>query len=182
MLYMLEWELTREARNEAQERFLETGGPQPSGVKMLGRWGSLSTKGFVLAETDDLTALGMWIQEWGDLMTFDVIPVLTDEQMVEVFRQTVFVFEDLLSVDDRSFREILQNTGSEMLVKAMKAASEETNEKIFHNLSERASEMLREDLEAIGEVEPKVAEEAQQSIVEIAKSLEAQEKIVLPGK
>jgi len=181
MLFMLEWELTPEARDEAQKRFLETGGLPPSGVKMLGRWGSLSTKGFVLAEADDLTALGKWIQEWGDLMTFDVTPVLTDEQMVEAF-QTMFGFEDLLNVDDKSFREILQNVSNVIVASAMKASSEEMNEKIFHSLSERASVMLREDLEAMGQVEAKTANEAQQSIVEIAKSLEAQEKIVLPRK
>ena len=85
MLYHIQYEIAPTARNEAQARFKETGGGPPEGVTMVGRWhfaGGL--KGFVLAETSDPVALGKWTQEWTDLLTFEVTPVLNDEQVMEV--------------------------------------------------------------------------------------------------
>jgi len=105
-----------------------------------------------------------------------------DNDMADAIRQKMFIFEDLLDVDAKSFRELLQNVGNDVVVKAIKTASDEMKEKIFANLSERAAEMLREDLEVMGPVKLKEVEEAQQSIIKIAKSLEAEGKIVLVGK
>jgi len=105
-----------------------------------------------------------------------------DSDIAEKIRQKMFVFEDLLQVDDKSFREILQNIDNEGLVKALKTASEELKEKIFSNLSERAAEMLREDMEVQGPVRLKEVEEAQQNIMRTAKKLEADGRIVLGSK
>ena len=94
----------------------------------------------------------------------------------------MFVFEDLLNTEDRGFREILQNVDNQELAKALKTASEEMKQKIFNNLSERAAEMLKEDMEVMGPVRLREVEEAQQNIIKVAKRLEAEGKIVLVGK
>jgi flagellar motor switch protein FliG len=91
----------------------------------------------------------------------------------------MFVFEDLLKVDDRGMREILKKVESQQLVIAMKTASEEMKQKIMDNLSSRAAEMLLEDLEVMGPVRLTEVEEAQQGIVSVAKELEAEGTIVL---
>ena len=105
-----------------------------------------------------------------------------DGDLAEKIRQKMFIFEDLLQVDDKSFREILQNIDNEGLVKALKTASEELKEKIFSNLSERAAEMLKEDMEVQGPVRLKEVEETQQNIMRTAKKLEADGRIVLGSK
>jgi flagellar motor switch protein FliG len=105
-----------------------------------------------------------------------------DPALAEMIRQKMFVFEDLLQVEDKSFREILQNVDNQTVAKALKTASEEMKEKIFGNLSERASEMLREDIEVMGPVRLREVEEAQQEIIRVAKKLESDGRIVLAGK
>jgi len=105
-----------------------------------------------------------------------------DGELAEQIRQKMFIFEDLLEVDNRGFREILQNVDNQILVKALKTAPEEMKEKIMKNLSERAADMLREDMEVMGPIRLKEVEEAQQTIIRIAKKLEEEGKIVIGGK
>ena len=105
-----------------------------------------------------------------------------DGDLAETIRRKMFVFEDLLKVDDRSFREILKNIDNQLLIKALKTASEEMKQKIFGNLSERAAGMLKEDIEVMGPVRLKEVEEAQQAIIRAAKTLEGDGKIVLVAK
>ena len=105
-----------------------------------------------------------------------------DGDMADMIRQKMFLFEDLISVDAQSFREILQNVSNDVMAKALKTATEELREKVFSSMSERASEMLKEDLEVLGPVRLKEVEESQQSIIRVAKNLEAEGKIALAGK
>lgn len=105
-----------------------------------------------------------------------------DGDLADKIRQKMFIFEDLLEIEDKNFREILQNVDNQLLSRALKTASEEMKEKIFRNLSERASEMLKEDMEVMGPVRLSEVEDAQQGIVKIAKKLEAEGKIVFAGK
>lgn len=105
-----------------------------------------------------------------------------DSDLAEAIRQKMFVFEDLLQVDTRSFREILQNVDNDTVAKALKTSSEGLKEMIFSNLSERASEMLREDMEVMGPVRLKEVEESQQTILRVAKRLEQEGTIVLGSK
>jgi flagellar motor switch protein FliG len=102
-----------------------------------------------------------------------------DDGLAEMVRQKMFVFEDLLQLEDRNFRDILQNVDNQMLIKALKTSSEEMKNKIFSNLSERASEMLKEDMEVMGPIKLREVEEAQQEIIRTAKRLESEGKIVL---
>jgi flagellar motor switch protein FliG len=106
----------------------------------------------------------------------------SDSELAEKIRQKMFVFEDLLEADDRGFREILQNVENQELAKALKTASEEMKEKIFSNLSLRAAEMLKEDMEVMGPVKLSEVEAAQQSILKAAKRLESEGRLVLAGK
>jgi len=105
-----------------------------------------------------------------------------DSNLSEKIRQKMFVFEDLLEIEDKSFRQILQNVDNQLLIKALKAASEEMQAKVFSNLSERASEMLKEDMEVMGPVKLSEVEETQQTILKVAKKLEEEGKIVIAGK
>jgi flagellar motor switch protein FliG len=114
--------------------------------------------------------------------TEDNVMSAFEEQWVEVaeqVRQLMFVFEDLLKVDDRGMREILKQVETQQLSIALKTASEELSEKVFGNLSKRAGEMLREDMEVMGPVKLSEVELAQQNIIRVARDLEADGKIAL---
>jgi len=103
-------------------------------------------------------------------------------EMANEIREKMFVFEDLSKVDDRGMREILKKVENQQLALAMKTATEEMKQKILGNLSQRAAEMLLEDLEVMGPVRLAEVEEAQQAIIRAAKELEAEGSIVLGGK
>ena len=105
-----------------------------------------------------------------------------DPDLAETIRKKMFVFEDLLEVDNRGFREILKSIDNQLLIKALKTASEEMKTKIFSNLSERAAVMLKEDMEVMGPVRLREVEDAQQAIIRTAKTLEGEGKIVLAGR
>lgn len=102
-----------------------------------------------------------------------------DGDLADMVRQKMFVFEDLLQIENKHFRDILQNVDNQLLIKALKTTSDEMKDKVFGNLSERASEMLKEDMEVMGPVKLSEVEEAQQEIIKIAKRLESEGRIVL---
>ena len=101
--------------------------------------------------------------------------------LAEEIRKLMFVFEDLNQVDDKSTMAILKEVNNESLMVALKTASDELKEKIFKNMSERAAQMMKEDLEVMGPVRLRDVEAAQQAILKIAKKLEGEGKIVLMG-
>ena len=79
MFFAVFWTFSPESTQEVNTRFKETGGAPPREVKMLGRWHSLGEgEGVLICETDNPVALGKWVQEWSDLMTFRVMPVVDD--------------------------------------------------------------------------------------------------------
>jgi flagellar motor switch protein FliG len=92
------------------------------------------------------------------------------------------VFEDLISVDDRSIMAILKEVEADTLKTALRTASDELKERIFKNMSERAAQMMKEDLEVMGPVRLRDVEAAQQAIIKIGKKLEAEGKAMLTGK
>lgn len=102
-----------------------------------------------------------------------------DPSLAERIRQLMFTFEDLLKVDDKGMQVILKEITSEDVALALKGASDGIKEKIFGNMSERASAMLKEDLEAMGPVRVADVERAQVKIAMIAKKLESEGKIIL---
>lgn len=85
MLFHITYEFSPEQRDNAQERFKETGGLPGDGVTMHGRWHSAAGQvGFVVAESSDAVAIGKWMQGWTDLLSFEITPVFTDEEAIEV--------------------------------------------------------------------------------------------------
>lgn len=101
--------------------------------------------------------------------------------LAEEIQKQMFVFADLIKVDDRGMQMILKEISNEQLVVALKGADDPMKEKFLKNMSERASEMIKEDLEAKGPVKLSDVEKAQQDIVRIAKKLSEEGKIVIGG-
>jgi flagellar motor switch protein FliG len=104
------------------------------------------------------------------------------EELAEEIRQNMFVFEDLITLDDRSIRALLKEIGNEELLLALKTASDSLKERIFGNLSQRAAEMLKEDMEVMGPVKLVEVEKAQQMIIKTSRRLEEEGKIIMGGK
>lgn len=81
MLFICQWTLDPDDRNEAIKRFLETGGKPPEGVTLLGRWFTVGhSGGFAIVEADSTAPLQQLALEWNDLLHMEVYPALTDEQ------------------------------------------------------------------------------------------------------
>lgn len=106
----------------------------------------------------------------------------TNPKMADEIRQLMFVFDDLVLIDDRGIQEILKEVSSDDLAKALKTASEAVKEKIFKNMSERAVDMLNEDIEDMGPIRLSDVEKAQQTITQVAMKLEEEGKIMMGGR
>ncbi|MBM9602970.1 flagellar motor switch protein FliG [Desulfopila inferna] len=103
----------------------------------------------------------------------------TDPELAEEIRKRMFTFENLVGLDGRSLQMILREVNNDSLTMALKTASDEMKEKIYANMSIRAADMIKDDLEAMGPVRLSEVEAMQQSIVKIAMKLEEEGKIVL---
>jgi len=103
-------------------------------------------------------------------------------ELAEKIKQLMFTFEDLVKLDNKSVQSLLKEIASEELAIALKGASDTIKEKIFSNMSERASAMLKEDLEAMGPVRLSEVGQAQTKIALTAKRLEAEGKIIITGE
>ncbi len=99
--------------------------------------------------------------------------------LAEEIRDKMFVFEDIVMLDDRSVQTLLREVSNDILLLALKTASEEIKEKFFKNMSSRAAEMLKEDLETMGPVKVSEVENAQKEIVKIVRKLIQEGKITL---
>jgi flagellar motor switch protein FliG len=106
----------------------------------------------------------------------------SDEALAARIQDLVFVFDNLLSLDDRSMQELLRQVPAEKLLLAMKGSDDGLKDKIFKNMSQRAAEMLRDDLEAKGPVRLSEVEAAQKEILTIARKLAEAGTIALGGK
>ncbi len=104
-----------------------------------------------------------------------------DPEMAEEIRQNMFIFEDLMKVDERGIQEILKEISTDVLARAMKTSSEGIKEKIFKNMSERAADMLREDIEDMGPTRLADIEKSQNEIVKVAMKLADEGKIFIAG-
>jgi len=106
----------------------------------------------------------------------------TDPKLVDEIRQLMFIFDDLVLVDDRGIQEVLKEISSDDLAKALKTAGEAVKEKIFKNMSERAVDMLNEDIEDMGPIRLSDVEKAQQAIAQVAMKLEGEGNLVIKGR
>jgi flagellar motor switch protein FliG len=103
----------------------------------------------------------------------------SDPEMAEEIRKKMFTFEHLIALDGRSLQMILREINNDSLTLALKTASEQMKEKIFANMSSRAADMIKDDLEAMGPVRLSEVELMQQAIVKVAMKLEEEGKLVL---
>jgi len=101
--------------------------------------------------------------------------------MAVAIRNLMFVFEDLVHVDDAGIREIVNRSDKKALTIGLKGASEEVRQRFFQNISKRAGELIREEMELMGAVRLREVEKAQQEIVAVARRLEDEGQITLGG-
>ncbi len=105
-----------------------------------------------------------------------------DPELVEQIRRLMFVFEDILLVNDKGIQAVLKDIENEELALALKTASEELREKIFKNMSERAAQLIKEDMEFMGPVRVSDVEGAQQKIVDVVRRLEDAGEVIISGR
>jgi len=106
----------------------------------------------------------------------------TNADLSQKLQDLMFIFDDLISIDDRGMQELLREIPGDKLIIALKATTEEMKDKFFKNMSERASQMLKDDLEAKGPVKLSEVEAAQKEIILTARRMADEGKVQLGGK
>ena len=137
--------------------------------------------------TEDFTAVG-GIQAIVDVLNsvdrgtekfiMDTLEI-EDTDLAENIRKRMFVFEDILQLDNRAIQRFLREVDNSQLALALKGATEEVQNTIYNNMSKRLSDMIKEDLEYMGPVRLKDVEEAQQKIVNVIRKLEDAGEIII---
>lgn len=160
---------------------------QPAALKELN---SILEKQFSGNSNTSRTSMG-GVKRAADIMNFldssiegpllDSIREL-DQDLSGKIEDLMFVFDNLADVDDRGIQSLMREVSSDVLVLALKGADEAIKEKIFKNMSKRAAELLRDDLEAKGPVRISEVESAQKEILTIARRMAEAGEIVLGGK
>lgn len=102
-----------------------------------------------------------------------------DPELAEEIKKRMFVFEDIVLLDDRAIQKVMREVDNTDLAKALKSVDSEVQDKIFKNMSKRAANLLREDMDFMGPVRLKDVEDAQQKIVNIIRKLEEAGEIVV---
>ena len=105
-----------------------------------------------------------------------------DPDLVEQIRRLMFVFEDIMLVNEKGIQSVLKEIDNDDLALALKTASEELKQKIFGNMSDRASQLIQEDMEYMGPVRLSDVETAQQKIVDVVRRLEDAGEIIIQGR
>lgn len=105
-----------------------------------------------------------------------------DPDLVEQIRRLMFVFEDIMLVNDKGIQQVLKEIENEDLALALKTASPELMEKVFRNMSDRASALIKEDMEYMGPVRVSDVEAAQQKVVDVVRRLEDAGEIIISGR
>jgi flagellar motor switch protein FliG len=160
---------------------------QPAALKELNQ---ILEKQFSGSSNTSRAALG-GVKRAADIMNFldssvegqlmDAIRDI-DEDLSMQIEDLMFVFDNLADVDDRGIQALLREVSSDILVLALKGADDPVKDKVFKNMSKRASELLRDDLEAKGPVRVSDVETAQKEILTIARRMAEAGEIVLGGK
>ena len=104
-----------------------------------------------------------------------------DQALADSIRALMFVFDDLVKLEDRAMQELMKEISKEDLPVALRGAAPEIKDKFLKNMSSRAAEMLKEDMETRGPVKVSDVEKAQQNILKVCRKLEEEGRIVIPG-
>jgi flagellar motor switch protein FliG len=102
-----------------------------------------------------------------------------DAELAETIRQQMFIFEDIVNLDDASIQRIVRDLDNNDIAMALKGASEEVKNRIFKNISKRAGEILEENMEFMGPVRLREVEEAQQRVVAVIRRLDESGEIII---
>ncbi len=105
-----------------------------------------------------------------------------DPELADEIKQKMFVFEDIILVDDKGLQKVLRAIETQELAMALKAASDEVKEKIFSNMSERAADILKEEMEVSGAVRMKDVTDAQQKITKVIQEMERKGELIISGR
>ncbi len=103
------------------------------------------------------------------------------QPLADAIRALMFVFDDLVKIDDRGLQELMKEISKDDLPLALRGANPEVKDKFFKNMSSRAAEMLKEDMEAKGPVKVSDVEKSQQNILKVCRKLEEEGRIVIAG-
>jgi len=179
-------EFTERQRNEVMVRIATLDGIQPSALKDLnevmskvlagGERMKKATMGGVKTASEIINMLGSSVET----SVLDYIRE-ADPDLAQKIMDNMFTFDDLLKVDDRGIQALLKEVQSESLIIALKGATPELREKIFANMSSRAAETLREDLESRGPVRVSEVEAEQKEMLKTVRRLADEGQIVLTG-
>jgi flagellar motor switch protein FliG len=104
-----------------------------------------------------------------------------DAELSELIKDALFVFDNLLDIDDRGMQAVLREVQADSLATALKGADEEIREKVFKNMSKRAAEILRDDIASKGPVRLSEVEQAQKEILAVVLRLSEEGTIMLAG-
>lgn len=179
---------TDRLRNDVILRIATLEGVQPVALKELNdvmmRLMSASSTSVKKAAMGGVRTVAEMLNFMGSANETSVIDAIReyDPDLAQKILDEMFVFENLLDLDDRSVQLLLREIQSDSLILALKGASEALRDKIFRNMSQRASEMLKEDLEAKGPVRVSEVESEQKEILKIVRRLADEGQIVLGGK
>lgn len=178
--------LSERQRNEVMVRIATLDGIQPSALKDLnevmskvlagGERTRKSSLGGVKTASEIINLMGSSIES----SVLDHIRQ-ADADLAQKIMDNMFTFDDLLKVDDRGIQAVLKEVQSESLIVALKGATPELREKVFANMSSRAAETLREDLESRGPVRLSEVEAEQKEMLKIVRRLADEGQIVLGG-
>lgn len=105
-----------------------------------------------------------------------------DPDLADEIKQMMFVFDDIVLVDDKGLQKVLRSVESQELAVALKASTEEVKQKVFNNMSERAGEILKEEMEVSGAVRMKDVTDAQQKITRIIQDMERKGELIISGR
>ena len=137
----------------------------------LQRVGGIESVAEILNLTDRTTEKGI-LEAMGE----------EDPELVDQIRRLMFVFEDILLVNDKGIQSVLKEVETSDLTLALRTATDELKHKIFSNMSERAAQMIKEEMEYMGPVRLSDVEVAQQKIVDVVRRLEDSGEIIIAGR
>ncbi|WP_297486461.1 flagellar motor switch protein FliG [Ferrovum sp.] len=179
--------LTERTRNDVILRIATLDGVQPLALRELNDvltkllMGSATTKKRIKGGTKATAEILNYV---GGATEASVIEAMRayDPELAQKILDEMFVFDNIMDIDDRGIQLILREIQSESLIVALKGASPELREKIFKNMSQRAAEMMREDLDAKGPVRVSDVEAEQKEIIKVIRRMADEGQIALGGK
>ncbi|MES9938877.1 MAG: flagellar motor switch protein FliG, partial [Sedimenticola sp.] len=177
-------ELPERARSDILMRIATLEGIQPNALQELDQ---ILEKQFSGASNVKSSSMG-GVKTAANILNLldnseEVLEAITtaDEELSQELQDNMFVFDNLIDVDDRGIQTLLREVASEQLLLALRGADEMLKEKIFKNMSKRAAEMLRDDMEAAAPVKLSDVEMAQKEILTVARRLADAGEIMLGG-